>query len=61
MNNRYEVEVRVKYRVTAPSIAKAYEAINEGAEFPVVPWDDETYCFDIAITSVKEVKEETDA
>lgn len=53
--NRYQVEVKVTYNVTAKSMEDAYRIINNGAEFPVVPWDDETYCSDVSITSVKEL------
>jgi hypothetical protein len=53
--NRYKVEVKVTYHVTAKSMQDAYRTINEGAEFPVVPWDDDTYCNEVSITSVKEL------
>jgi hypothetical protein len=53
--NRYTVEVKVTYNVTAKSISDAYRVIHEGAEFPVVPWDDETYCSEVSIVSVKEL------
>ena len=53
--NRYEVEVKVTYHITAPSYTEAYRAISEGAEFPVVPWDDETYVSDVVISRVTEL------
>lgn len=52
--NRYEVEVKVVYKVTAKSIEDAYRIIDSGAEFPVLPYDDETYCDKVFITSIKE-------
>lgn len=56
--SRYEVTVKVVYKVTAESMDAAYAMINDGAEFPVMPWNDETYCDTIAITSVKELSKE---
>lgn len=56
--SRYEVTVKVVYKVTAPSMDAAYALINDGAEFPVMPWDDETYCDTVNITSVKELSNE---
>jgi hypothetical protein len=53
--SRYKVEVKATYHVTAKSISDAYRVIHEGAEFPVVPWDDETYCDEVSIVSVKEL------
>lgn len=53
--SRYSVEVKVTYKVSAKSIDDAYRIINTGAEFPVVPYDDETYADEIFITSVKEL------
>jgi hypothetical protein len=53
--NRYEVEVKVVYKVSAKSIEDAYRIIDSGAEFPVVPYDDETYADGIFIRSVKEI------
>ena len=53
--NRYEVEVKVTYRITAPSYSEAYRIINQGAEFPVVPWDDENYASDITIARITEL------
>lgn len=52
---RYEVEVRVVYHITADSRDDAMDKIIEGAEFPVVPYDDETYCTDIEVSTVKEL------
>lgn len=51
--NRYEVEVKVTYKVSAKSIDDAYRIIDSGAEFPVVPYDDDTYVDTIAITSIR--------
>ena len=59
MTNRYAVEVKVTYHVSAASMDEAYRIINEGTEFPVVPWDDETYCSATAITSVRELSTAT--
>ena len=56
--SRYEVTVKVVYKVTAESMDSAYAMIKDGAEFPVMPWDDETYCDTISITSVKELSKE---
>lgn len=53
--NRYEVHVHVIYKVDAESQEAAYRKINEGAEFPVVPYDDNTYCDDITIVDIKEL------
>lgn len=55
--NRYKVSVLVEYHVTASTEDDAWERIESGAEFPVVPYDDETYCdrtqivgvFDLAV------------
>lgn len=55
MAKRYAVEVNVTYHVTAENIAEAYENIHEGAEYPVLPYNDDTYCAATAITSVKEL------
>jgi 5'(3')-deoxyribonucleotidase len=50
--NRYKVAVLVEYHVSADSVDDAWEKIEQGAEFPVVPYDDETYCDKIQIVSV---------
>jgi len=50
---RYEVEVKVTYRVNAESIEDATNKIEMGAEFPVIPWDDETYCSEVDVVQVK--------
>jgi hypothetical protein len=50
--NRYEVEVLVKYRVDAHSETEAFEKISDGAEFPVLPYDDNTYCHSISVVDV---------
>ena len=57
--NRYEVKVEVTYRVTANSIQDAYRIINDGAEYPVVPWDDDTYVSNTAIKHITELNKET--
>ena len=53
--NRYEVHTHVVYMVDAVSATEAYSKIEEGAEFPVVPYDDNTYCNKITITDVVQV------
>jgi ABC-type molybdate transport system substrate-binding protein len=53
--NRYEVHVHVVYKVDAASSEDAYRKINEGAEFPVMPYDDNTYCDSTVITDVKQL------
>ena len=53
--NRYEVHVHVIYKVDAESLENAYRKIHEGAEFPVVPYDDNTYCDDITIVEVRQL------
>jgi hypothetical protein len=58
--NRYAVEVKVTYHVSAKSISDAYQAITDGAEFPVMPYDDETYCNEVAITSIRELSNPTE-
>lgn len=50
---RYEVFVNVVYRVTADSAEQAQSIIEEGAEFPVVPYDDETYCSEVNVEKVE--------
>jgi hypothetical protein len=52
---RYEVHVKVIYRVDAVSRSDAYFTIEEGAEFPVVPYDDNTYCNSISIMDVVQI------
>ena len=53
--NRYEVEVKVTYRITAPSYTEAYRLISQGAEFPIAPWNDENYVADITIAHITEL------
>jgi hypothetical protein len=53
--SRYEVHVSVVYKIDATSPEAAYRKINEGAEFPVVPYDDNTYCDSVIITNVKQL------
>ena len=53
--NRYEVHVHVIYKIDAESSQDAYRKINEGAEFPVLPYDDNTYCDDITIVEVRQL------
>lgn len=55
--NRYKVAVLVEYHVSADSIDDAWEKIESGAEFPVVPYDDETYCNKITIVNVLDLAE----
>lgn len=55
--NRYKVAVLVEYHVTAGSVDDAWEKIEQGAEFPVVPYDDETYCDKIQIMQVIDLAE----
>lgn len=50
--NRYKVAVLVEYHVTADSIDDAWERIEAGAEFPVVPYGDEDYMSKMQIVSV---------
>ena len=52
MSNRYKVAVLVEYHVTAKDTDEAWEKIEQGAEFPVMPYDDETYCDRIQIVGV---------
>lgn len=52
---RYEVTASVTYVVDAHSDTEAFEKIADGAEFPVVPYDENTYCNKIEITEVKEI------
>lgn len=62
--NRYEVSVLVTYKITADSVDDAYEKIEKGAEFPVMPFDDETYCDKVQIMQVidlAELNEEQDS
>lgn len=49
---RYEVHVHVVYKIDAESVGDAYRKIQEGAEFPVLPYDDNTYCDKVSITDV---------
>lgn len=53
--SRYKVEVRVSYVITAESADEARIKIEEGAEYPVVPYDDNTYCDDVEVVRVVEV------
>ena len=55
--NRYKVAVLVEYHVTADSIDDAWEKIEQGAEFPVMPFDDETYCDKVQIMQVVDLAE----
>lgn len=55
--NRYKVAVLVEYHVTAESIDDAWERIESGAEFPVIPFDDETYCDKVQILKVLDLAE----
>jgi hypothetical protein len=57
MMNRYKVSVLVEYHVTAESVDDAWEKIEKGAEFPVVPYDDETYYLNEQIISVIDLEE----
>jgi hypothetical protein len=50
---RYEVTVEVVYHITADNEFEASETINKGAEYPVVPYDDETYCSTVTLKSVE--------
>lgn len=59
MTNRYEVKVEVTYRINAESIQDAYRVINDGAEFPIVPWDDDNYVDNVAIKHISELSKET--
>lgn len=60
MTNRYSVEVKVIYHVSANSIEDAYRIIEQGAEYPVVPYDDETYCSETAIRSIRELSKDNE-
>ena len=55
--NRYKVAVLVEYHVTADSVDDAWEKIEQGAEFPVMPFDDETYCDKVQIMQVVDLAE----
>lgn len=57
MSNRYKVSVVVEYHVTADSIDDAWEKIETGAEYPVMPFDDETYCDKVQIMQVIDLAE----
>jgi hypothetical protein len=50
--NRYKVAVLVEYHVTAGNIDDAWERIEAGAEFPLVPYVDEDYMSKMQIVSV---------
>ena len=58
--NRYKVAVLVEYHVTADSVDDAWEKIEQGAEFPVMPFDDETYCDKITIVNVMDLANQED-
>lgn len=53
--NRYKVTALVEYHVTADSAEDAWEKIEQGAEFPVMPFDDETYCDKVTIVNVMDL------
>lgn len=55
--NRYKVVVLVEYHVTAHSDNEARKKIEEGAEFPVVPYDDETYCNKVHVIDAIELSQ----
>ena len=50
--NRYKVAVLVEYHVTAGNIDDAWERIEAGAGFPLVPYVDEDYMSKMQIVSV---------
>lgn len=52
---RYEVIVNVAYHITAENAEQAQELIEQGAEFPVVPYDDETYCNSVEVVKVEKL------
>jgi hypothetical protein len=56
--NRYKVAVLVEYHVTAKDTDDAWSKIEDGAEFPVMPFDDETYCDKVQIVGVFELNAE---
>jgi hypothetical protein len=55
--NRYKVAVLVEYHVTAKDTDDAWSKIEEGAEFPVVPYDDETYCNKVHVIDAIELSQ----
>jgi hypothetical protein len=55
--NRYKVAVLVEYHVTAGNIDAAWERIEAGAEFPLVPYVDEDYMSKMQIVSVIDMAE----
>ena len=55
--NRYKVAVLVEYHVTADSIDDAWERIEAGAEFPLVPYVDEDYMHKMQIVNVIDMAE----
>lgn len=55
--NRYEVSVLVTYRISADSVDDAWQKIEDGAEFPVMPFDDETYVEKVQIMQVFDLAE----
>ena len=52
---RYEVHVRVVYKLDAESEEDARRKVDEGAEFPMYPFDDNTYCDAADVIEVKEL------
>lgn len=53
---RYAVTIEVVYHITADNSFDAAQLIEEGAEYPVVPYDDETYCHRVDLKSVEAVQ-----
>ena len=50
---RYTVEVSALYIVEADTPEQAKEMIADGAEYPVIPYSEETYNISAEITEVK--------
>lgn len=57
MSKRYKVTVLVDYHVSADSVDDARNIVEQGAEFPVMPFDDETYCDTVTIQDVLQLSE----
>lgn len=49
----YEVLATVRYIVSASSETEALKIIDEGAEYPVTPFNEGTYCDDVFDIKVK--------
>jgi hypothetical protein len=54
----YEVHVHTIYKAEAKSPQEAYRKIDSGAEFPVLPYEENTHFLGSVILDVKEMKKE---